>query len=254
MKNQQFFSRIYVVYAGVMFLFTMILLLPAFIVAAWGGPVKGANRVLRICMFWADCWMWLVCIRHKNLFEQPHDATKSYIFVANHISYFDAVILVKTIRQHFRPLGKVETSRIPIFGFIYRNAIVSVDRSDPQNRAESVMRLESLIRKGISVFVFPEGTFNMGHEPLGPFYDGAFRVAIETATPIKPILFLDGYTRMPYQHPPTLLPGLSRSVFLAEISVEGYTLEDLPQLKEKVHAIMSQKLSEYQAAWIRDSA
>lgn len=246
------FQWIYVLYALLLFLLTMFLLLPGFILAALGGPVKGANRMLRICRLWADSWMLMAFMRHENYYEHPHDRSKSYIFVANHISYFDTVILIKTIRQHFRPLGKIEISRIPVFGFIYRNAIVTVDRSDPASRAKSVKRLKAFIRKGISVFVFPEGTFNMTPLPLGSFYDGAFRIAIETGTPIKPILFLDGYRLMHYRHPFTLVPGLSRSVYLEEVSVEGYTLDDLAKLKEKVHDLMSQKLMEYKAAWIRN--
>ena len=47
--------------------------------------------------------------------------------------------------------------------------------------------------------VFPEGTFNMTTQPLKEFYDGAFRVAIETQTPVKPVLFLDAYSRMHYE-------------------------------------------------------
>lgn len=245
------FLWIYNIYALVVFCLLMLLLFPFFLVASFGGPVQGANWMMRICMLWADCWMPLVLMRHINYYEEPVDQSKPYIFVANHISYFDAVIIVKTIRQNFRPLGKIEISNIPIFGYIYRNAIVTVDRSNAQNRAASVSRLKALLRKKISVFVFPEGTFNMSTAPLKSFYDGAFRIAIETKTPIKPVLFLDGFDRMHYRHPFTLTPGKSRSVFLEEIDVNGYSLENLDELKTKVHALMSRKLIEYGAAWAR---
>lgn len=248
------FLWLYNVYALLLFCVAMLLLFPFFVLAALGGPLRGANWMMRLCMLWADGWMPLVFMRHKNIYEVEHDPHKPYIFVANHISYFDAVILVKTIRQHFRPLGKIEVSRIPIFGFIYRNAIVTVDRTDPKNRAASVKRLKALLRKNISVFVFPEGTFNMGTEPLKSFYDGAFRIAIETGTPLKPVIFLDGFSRMHYGHPFSLTPGQSRAVFLEEINVTGYTLEDLPALKEKVHGLMSQKLIAYGAPWIQSKS
>jgi 1-acyl-sn-glycerol-3-phosphate acyltransferase len=245
------FSWIYNFYALLVFCLLMFFLLPFFLLAAIAGPLKGGNWMMRICMFWADCWMPLVFMHHRNTYEVKHDPQKPYIFVANHISYFDAVILVKTIRQHFRPLGKIEISRLPIFGFIYRNAIVTVDRSDPKNRAASVLRLKALLRKKISVFVFPEGTFNMGTNPLKSFYDGAFRIAIETNTPIKPVIFLDSFSRMHYSHPVSLTPGQSRAVFLEEIQVSGYTLEELPALKQKVFDLMSRKLIEYNAPWVQ---
>lgn len=205
--------------------------------------------VYRLCILWADLWFPMVGIWYKRIYEAPHDKSKQYIFVTNHISYLDAAIIPKAYRQPIRPLGKVEMSKVPVFGFIYKNAIVTVDRSSPENRANSVRVLKSIISKGISVLVFPEGTFNMGTTPLKDFYDGAFRVAIETQTPVKPVLFLDAYKRMPYESLFLMTPGVSRIVYLDEIPVNGYTMENVRELKEKVFAVMEKKLLEYNAAW-----
>ena len=96
-----------------------------------------------------------------------------------------------------------------------------VDRSDADHRAKSVEMLKSILKKNISVAIAPEGTFNMTGKPLKEFYDGAFKIAIETQTPIKPVLFLDTYDRLNYHSVFSLTPGRSRSVFLEEISVNG---------------------------------
>jgi 1-acyl-sn-glycerol-3-phosphate acyltransferase len=128
--------------------------------------------------------------------------------------------------------------------------VVTVDRSSAENRARSVRILKSVIKNGISIFIFPEGTFNETHQPVKDLYDGAFRIAIETQTPIKPVLFLDAYSRMHYHSIFSLNPGRSRSVFLAPIPVEGMTSKDLPALKQHVYNIMEQKLREYKASWI----
>ena len=141
-------------------------------------------------------------------------------------------------------------AKVPVFGFIYKNAIVTVDRSNAGNRAKSVQVLKSILRKGISILVFPEGTFNLSHRPLEEFYDGAFRIAIETQTPIKPVLFLNAYDRMHYRSIFSLNPGKSRSIFLPQISVEGLTLKDVNELKTKVFSIMEQALIDYRASWI----
>lgn len=241
---------LYVLYAFFIF---VILMIPVFI---WSicvlpfGRIKGGNLIYKACILWADIWFALVFIRHKNIFKGT-DHEISYIYVANHISYLDAAIIPKTFRHSIRALGKVEMAKVPIFGFIYRNAIVTVDRSSPANRATSVKLLKSILRKGISVLVFPEGTFNMTNKPLKEFYDGAFRVAIETGTPIKPVLFLDAYTRMHYRSIFSLNPGISRSLFLPEITVDDLTIEDTHLLKAKVHSVMEQALIEYKAAWIK---
>jgi 1-acyl-sn-glycerol-3-phosphate acyltransferase len=227
----------------------MLLIFPFAIIASFFGRIKGGNMAIRLCMLWADIWFALIFISHKKIYEAPHDKKKAYIFLSNHISYLDGAIIVKAYRQPIRPLGKVEMAKVPVFGFIYRNAIVTVDRSNPTNRANSVRVLKSLINKGISVMVFPEGTFNMGTTPLKEFYDGAFRVAIETQTPVKPVLLLDAYRRMPYKSLFLMSPGRSRIVYLAEIPVAGYSLADVKRLKEEVYAVMEKKLIEYDAAW-----
>lgn len=240
---------IYCIYAFITFIAIMLLIFPFTVIAGFFGRIKGGNMIMRLCMIWADLWFPLIFIWHKKIYESPHDKTKSYIFLSNHISYLDAAIIPKAYRQPIRPLGKVEMSKVPVFGFIYRNAIVTVDRNNAASRAKSVKVLKSLISKGISVIVFPEGTFNMGTTPLKEFYDGAFRVAIETQTPIKPVLFLDAYRRMPYESFFKMTPGRSRILYLNEIPVAGYTLADVRRLKDEVYAIMEKKLIENDAAW-----
>ena len=241
---------IYTIYAFTIFTAIMLVIFPFVIIASFFGRIRGGNMILRLCMLWADCWFPLIFIFHKKIYEVPHDKTQSFIFVSNHISYLDAAILVKAFRQPIRPLGRVELSRVPVFGFIYRKAIVVVDRSSPENRANSVRILKSVIKRGISVLVFPEGTFNQTGQPLKEFYDGAFRVAIETQTPVKPVLFLDAYSRLHYRNIFSLTPGISRIVYLDEIPVEGLTSADVTKLKEKVYVIMEEKLKKYQVAWI----
>ena len=244
------FQILYVIYAFVLFVALMI---PVFIWALLVlpfGRIRGANLVYFGCIVWADVWFALVFIFHRNIYLEELKKDQSYIFVANHISYLDAALIPKTFRHSIRPLGKVEMAKIPIFGFIYRNAIVTVDRSNAENRAKSVLLLKSILRKGISILVFPEGTFNMTRQPLKEFYDGAFRIAIETQTPIKPVVLLNAYDRMNYKSIFSLNPGKSRSVFLPEVGVEGLTVKDVGVLKEKVFEMMSDELVRRGAKWI----
>lgn len=243
---------LYNVYAMLLFVALMLIIFPFVILASFLNPVRSGNIIYRICMLWGDIWFPLVGIRHGNIFEAPRDKSRSYIFVSNHLSFLDAAIIVKTFRRPVRPLGKKEIAAIPVFGFIYRNAIVTVDRDSAADRMKSVRKLKAVLGKGISVLIFPEGTFNETGRPLKPFYDGAFRIAIETQTNIRPVLFLDAYSRMPYGKLFTLTPGINRSVFLPEIDVQGLTTDDIDALKQKVYTIMAEKLREYNAAWIEE--
>ncbi|HMG67151.1 MAG TPA: lysophospholipid acyltransferase family protein [Chitinophagaceae bacterium] len=241
---------IYCIYAFTLFISIMLLLFPFVIIASFLGRIRGGNAIFRICMVWADLWFPLIFVFPKRSYETPHDKTKQYIFVTNHISILDATILPKAFRQPVRPLGKVEMSRIPVFGFIYRKAIVTVDRSNAANRASSIRILKSIIGKGISVLFFPEGTYNETDQPLKEFYNGAFRVAIETQTPVKPVLFLDSYARLPYQNVFSLNPGRCRIVYLEEVPVEGLLIAETENLKEKVFEIMEKKLRDYSVKWM----
>jgi 1-acyl-sn-glycerol-3-phosphate acyltransferase len=137
-----------------------------------------------------------------------------------------------------------------VFGYIYKNAIVTVDRDNAADRSKSVRKLKAVLRRHISILIFPEGTFNETGNALKSFFDGAFRIAIETQTPIKPVLFLDVYNRMPYGKLFTLTPGKSRAVFMEEIAVAGLTLKDIETLKQKVYAQMEERLLHYGVGWI----
>ncbi len=233
---------IYVAYAVFWFVLLMLLIFPFIFIASLWGKVKGGNFIYHILRIWSGAWFFLVGIRHKNIYQSKPDPKKQYIFVINHKSNLDAALLVETIRQPFRPLGKVEISKVPVFGFIYRSVVVMVDRNDAGNRAKSLRNLKSVMKKGISIMIFPEGTFNETDQPLKAFYDGAFRIAIETQTPIQPVLFLDSYKRFKYHHLLSLNPGPSRSLFLDPIPVDGLTLSDAKSLKERVFKIMEENL------------
>ena len=241
---------IYCIYALILFIGIMLLLFPFVIIATFFGRIRGGNMVYRLCTLWADIWFVFIFIYHRNYYEQPLNKNKQYVFVGNHISFIDAPMLVKTIRRTIRALGRIELSKTPVFGYIYRSVVVIVDRSDAEHRAMSVRNLISIINEGISIIIMPEGTFNETGKPLKNFYDGAFRVAIETQTTIKPFLLLDSYDRMHYRNLFTLTPGRSRAVFLEEVPVDGLTMDDLPVLKQKVYELMERKLIEYKASWI----
>ncbi|MGC4233809.1 MAG: lysophospholipid acyltransferase family protein [Niabella sp.] len=238
------------IYAAILFVALMLLIFPFVIIASFFGRIKGGNIIYRLCVLWADIWFALTFLFVKKIYDAPYDDSKKYIIVANHISYLDIPMLVKVFRKPLRPLGKIEMTKVPVFGFIYKYAIVTVDRSDAQHRALSLRLLRSVLNKGISIFVFPEGTFNETNVPLKELYNGAFRLAIETQTPVKPVIFLDTYSRMHYSSVFSLNPGISRVVYLEEIPVAGMTMNDLPALKSKVHEKMEQAIITHKAPWI----
>lgn len=245
---------IYSIYGFLLFIIIMLILFPFVVVASFFGRVKGGNLIYKLCRLWADVWFFLTGIKHKDIYEgSPYKGPQ--IFISNHISYFDVPMMMKAIRkQNIRILGKSEMASIPVFGYIYRKAVVLVDRTSVTKRAASIKILKSVLNKNISIFICPEGTFNTTYKPLKEFYDGAFKIAIETQTPISPILLLDTYDRLHYNNILSLNPGKCRAVHLPAIFTDGLTLNDMQFLKADVYNKMEECLKRYNASWISDKA
>ena len=114
-------------------------------------------------------------------------AGRSVIFMANHQSYVDVPSLFFVPAQ-FKWMADVDLFRIPVFGWAMAMAgYVSVRRGDGREAVRSLQKAERLLKQGISVFVFPEGT--RSHTGvLGRFQSGGFRLAAKTGTPIIPVV------------------------------------------------------------------
>jgi 1-acyl-sn-glycerol-3-phosphate acyltransferase len=154
--------------------------------------------------------------------------------------------IVQLKHQPIKPLGKFESSKIPLFGLFYRHIVIMVDRSNPEKRAQSLQNLKAALKQKISIFIFPEGTFSMTEEkPLKDFYNGAFKLAIEMQVPIQPVLMVDSVDRMHFSSIFTLSPGICRVVYLPSVYVDNYTIEDLEILKDQVHQMMDDGLRRY---------
>jgi 1-acyl-sn-glycerol-3-phosphate acyltransferase len=132
----------------------MFIAVPFVIGASFFGRVSGGNFIYQVCKTWGYIWYFFLGIRHKNIFEVPHDTTRQYIFVANHISYMDIPPALMAFNQPLRVLAKYELSKIPVFGFIYKSAAVMVDRSNSEKRAQSVRELKTFLQKHVSILYF----------------------------------------------------------------------------------------------------
>lgn len=136
-----------------------------------------------------------------------------------------------------KPLAKKELLKIPVFGWIAKSAAVIVDRSSGESRKKSMDKLKKILADGTSILLFAEGTQNRSKEPLQPFKDGAFRIAIDTQQPILPMVVVGAGPLMP---PGTirLKPGKVKIIVAPEIPTEGLTTDDQHRLKQQTFGIM----------------
>lgn len=228
--------KIYLVWVLLVFNVFMIIFLPIIVF-----PILIGEKYGKVTYFGLYLWSWVFSklnfIPYEIHGRKNVDKNKSYIYTSNHTSFLDVPGLSLAIPTQFRPLAKKELLKIPGFGLIVRVATIVVDRTNNESRQKSVKRLKQALDAGISILIFPEGTQNRSDQPLQPFYDGAFRIAIETKTPILPIVVSNAGNLMP----PSQLkvkPGKIKVIFGEEVDVTDYTLQDLPFLKEKVFNAM----------------
>ncbi len=141
------------------------------------------------------------------------------------------------IGKEFRPMAKKELLKIPVFGWIARGACVIVDRSSSESKKRSLEKLKETLEHGISILLFAEGTQNRSKEPLQPFKDGAFRIAIDTQKPILPMVVVGAGKLMP---PGTIemRPGLIKIFVGPEISVADLSTDNTQSLKQKTYDVM----------------
>ncbi len=240
---KNFFSTLYIIWVFIVFTVFMLILLPVFIL-----PILIGQKYGYITYWGLGAWAWifskLTFIRYEIIGKQNVDKNESFIYTCNHTSFLDAPGLALAVPTQFRPLAKKELKKIPVFGLIIRVATIIVDRSSPESRRESVNKLTRLLKKGLSILIFPEGTQNRTKERLQPFYDGAFRIAIETQTEILPMVIINAGKLMP---PSSLKikPGKIKVVFGKPVSAKGLTLKQVKQLKESVYEQMDRLLVDH---------
>lgn len=236
-------TALYLLYAALIFIGLMFIVLPLVLVAS---AVLDASTGRRLILFFLRCWAWGFSIPTffwvKTINQHIINRNLPHIYVGNHGSYLDAIAVCLSIPQYFSPLGKVEMTKIPVFGLIYKRIVVLIDRSSKESRAQSVNSLKSDLAKGESILIFPEGTMNKTELHLSEFYDGAFRIAIETQTTLMPFVMISNRELLPRVNPLKARPGIIKTIFITPVDVKGLTLDDLPMLKQKVFDLMEEAI------------
>ena len=230
---------VFILWSFSVFIAAMLLVVPFIFVISALFKGKKASDIISLFL---NIWGWTFCIftffqihtRNRNVL----DPKKAYIYVSNHNSYLDAIAVVLAIPGSFKPLGKIEMVKIPVFGLVYKRIVVMIDRASKESRAKSVEELKQDLAKGQSILIFPEGTMNRSNHALADFYDGAFRLAIETQTPIAPMVILNARNLFPRADPLAASPGVITCVFDKPIEVSGLVADDLETLKAKVYDSM----------------
>ena len=154
----------------------------------------------KLARFWARIILFgmgfFPIIKRETIYKKG----SSYMFIANHTSMADIMLMLYVSKNPFVFVGKKELSKLPLFGFFYKRTCILVDRNDSKSRIGVFESAQKKFDQGLSVCIFPEGGVPDDLEVLlDNFKDGAFRLAIEHNIPIAPMTFHDNKKRFSYE-------------------------------------------------------
>jgi 1-acyl-sn-glycerol-3-phosphate acyltransferase len=200
------------------------------------------DKKLVILHQWSSLWghsyiwvnpLWPLTITGRKNIKRG----KTYVIVSNHQSMLDILVLFGLFR-HYKWVSKKENFRIPIIGWLMRlNRYIEIDRGNMETYLSMMRKINKTLKSGSSIMMFPEGTRQPG-EGIGPFRDGAFRMALENKVGIIPVI-LDG-TAAAVPKGKIILPGRRRITLkiLNEIPYNDFRGKTPKELTNEIRELM----------------
>ncbi len=196
---------------------------------------------------WAKVFYVMIGIKIK-IIGLENIQKKPLIFCANHFSYLDIPLLTYCIPHFFVFVGLHNLGKIPLFGYMYRNIHILVNRASLKDRYRSFQDTQNAIKEGKSLVIFPEGGIWTTDFPLlSPFKDGAFRLALQTKTDILPVTLVNNWQMMPLLDIKRLTPKHQTVIFHNPISPipQNNPNEEIKRLQNECFEVIAKTLEQY---------
>jgi 1-acyl-sn-glycerol-3-phosphate acyltransferase len=148
----------------------------------------GENRAHRYLVRWARFSLRLARLHVTVAGLERLDLDRTYVFMPNHSSFLDILLVFAFIPYNFRFIVKKEFFSIPLLGLTVKSsAQIPLDRKHPRKGLQSIKQAADLLKKGVSIVVFPEGTRTRDGQ-INEFKTTLFVLPIRTRTPVAPVL------------------------------------------------------------------
>ncbi len=199
----------------------------------------------RLARIWAKVILFGMGFSTKIEVDEEIQRGKSYMFVTNHTSMTDIMLMLSAVKNPFVFVGKKELAKIPLFGFFYKRTCILVDRNNSKSRLAVFDRAQKRLNDGLSICIFPEG--GVPHDEsviLDDFKDGAFRLAIDHQIEVVPLTFADNKKRFSF----TFFsgsPGIMRVKIHKFHSTKDKNTDYKNILKNNVREIILKQLQDY---------
>ncbi|MDX1938212.1 MAG: lysophospholipid acyltransferase family protein [Flavihumibacter sp.] len=237
-------ARIWALWAIISFVGSfLIIFIPSMFSYLYPDP-KGTGVLIKVAKAWMNGWLFLVgcTLRIKGL--QHFDKNQTYIVTYNHNALLDVPLSCPYVPGPNKTIAKSSFAKVPLFGWFYKKGAILVDRKNETSRKESYLQMRRVLENGMHMCIYPEGTRNRSKEPLKPFHDGAFRLAVESGKPIIPALIFNTKKANPANKVFYFLPQALEMHYLPPVNSIN---ETVASLKEKVFGIMKEYYQQHQS-------
>jgi 1-acyl-sn-glycerol-3-phosphate acyltransferase len=228
-------ARLLALWALLLFILTfLIIFIPSMLCWLIPDP-KGQDLFIRIARLWMNVWLPLVGCPIKIRGKENFKKGKQYIVTCNHNSMMDIPVSCPYIPGPNKTIAKSSFVKVPLFGLYYIKGAVLVNRKSEESRRRSYEKMKAVLRNGMHMSVYPEGTRNRTAEPLKKFHDGAFKLSVETGHAIIPAVLLNTKKVIPPDKGFYFRPSRLEMHFLPAVEPGGKTSD---QLKGEVFEVM----------------
>lgn len=153
----------------------------------WNKPAADLAS-LRIVQWAFKVILFLCGTKITVIGEENVPKDRAVLYIANHQSYFDILVTYSRCPGLTGYVSKDSLEKVPILSiWMKRLYCLFLNRADIKEGMKTILKGIDLIKQGISVCIFPEGTRNNHPEELLPFKEGSFKLSLKTGCPIIPI-------------------------------------------------------------------
>lgn len=174
-------------------------------------------------------------------------AARPAVFIYNHQSQLDPVILAKVLREGITAVAKKELANDPILGIPLRLAGATfIDRKNSDQARSALAPVVETLQSGTSVIIAPEGTRSLT-PMIGPFKKGAFHIARQAGVPVVPVI-LRNTGELLWKHGTFVRSGTVDVVVAPPVPVADWPLEEFDERIAAIEDLYRTTLSEWPAA------
>jgi 1-acyl-sn-glycerol-3-phosphate acyltransferase len=230
------FARIWALWSLLTFVLTFLIIVgPSMLSHLYKNEKEGQDFFIKVSKIWMSFWLHLIGCPVTIIGREHFKKDNNYVIVFNHNAFLDVPLSAPFVPGGNKTIAKDSFGKVPIFAWFYKRGGIMINRKNEKSRIRSLEEMKAVLKKGMHMCLYPEGTRNRTDKPLKEFYDGAFKLAIDTKKEVIPCIIIGTKIAMPINKKFYLMPTKLKMIFLPPVSYEDI---DVKSLSKKVYTQM----------------